>query len=91
MELTKEIFDVIEDDEIFKIVITRLQTVYEPFRETLKFVCKKDTSGLYWAIYAGRPHQSDEDIKLHGDKVKMEANIRGLCPCSDEIFSLYRY
>lgn len=91
MILTKEVFDALAPDEIFKIVITRLQTVHEPFTTTLKFICKKDAAGgIGWAIYAGHEHWTIDFIKNGGDKVISEQNIRGICPCDDEVYAMYR-
>jgi hypothetical protein len=44
-----------------------------------------------WAIYVGTFSQTADDIKLFGDKVYDPAIIRGLVPCDDEAFRMYRY
>lgn len=90
MQLTKAIFDLIAPGEIFKVVTTRLQTVHEPMRATLKFVCLKDRGGEDWVIYAGTPGAHEADIARYGDKVNDKENILGICPCDEEMFALYR-
>lgn len=90
MQLTKAVFDKILPGEIFKVVTTRLQTMHEPLKATLKFVCVKGRSGLDWAIYAGTPGAHEADIARYGDKVSDEAHILSLCPCDVEVFALYR-
>jgi|SRR5215510_10408507 len=90
MQLTKEIFDRIGAGEIFRIVITRLQNIHEPLKETLKFVCVKGNSGLDWAIYCGNPFNHDDDVARQGDKIFQKVNITNICPCDDEVLALYR-
>jgi hypothetical protein len=91
MQLTKEIFEQIKPGEMFRIVITRIQRMHEPMKETLKFVCVKGGLGIDWAIYVQRPDWSDGDIADTGDKVQSEDIIRSICPCDDEIYGLYRH
>ena len=44
-----------------------------------------------WAIYYHKPDMTDAFIKAHGIKVKDEANIRKLVPCTDEALKKYRH
>lgn len=44
-----------------------------------------------WCIYFGSVKDSNERIASHGTKVYERKTIRGLVPCSDEVFRLYRY
>ena len=80
----------IQHGEVFKVVVTKIHSVHEPFKAELKFVCKKG-GGNDWAIYAGKSDQSVEWIKAHGQKVTSERNIQGICPCTPDVLELYRY
>lgn len=91
MEITKKVFDQIDNGEIFRVVITRIQRFHEPYDRTLKFVCVKGAIGIDWAIYAGSEENTNEQLKVLGDKVSSPDIIRSICPCDDEIFNLYRY
>ena len=44
-----------------------------------------------WAIYYGRPEQSEESIRHTGDKFFSADKIRNLVECDDEAFKMYRY
>lgn len=93
MELTKEILEQeIKPGEIFKDVTTRIQRFHEPFRETLRFICKRGDDPQYvsWAIYCHRPENSALWIASWGDKVHSKDIIQSICPCTDEAFALYR-
>jgi hypothetical protein len=99
MILTKEILHDIAPGEIFKVVTTRLQNFHEPFKMTLKFICIKghfdslvnEPDAQDWAIYAGRPTQSDLEIAQNGDKVHDPRNITTICPCDEGVQQLYRH
>lgn len=91
MLLTKEALEKIEDGEIFKVITTRLQNFDHPFTLTLKFVCVKSGSGRGdWAMYAGLPDWSDDEVKRMGDKVTSFQNIATLCPCDEQAYAAYR-
>ena len=90
MLLTPSIFNSIPDGEVFQIIITKLQTVHDPFNATLKFLCKKG-GGNDWAIYYGLAHTPDYVIATHGDKVTTPKCIQEICPCDPEILKLYRH
>jgi len=90
MILTKEIFDLLPHGKTFKTVTTTLQSVHNPLVEELTFVCKKG-QGNDWAIYCHYSYHAQSYIEANGDKVFSEQNIRSVCPCSDEVFQLYRY
>jgi hypothetical protein len=91
MQITKAIFDQLNAGEIFRVVTTRIQSFHEPMKVTLTFVCVKGKAGIDWAIYAGNVWDHPNNIAREGDKVNEEENIRGICPCDDEVFQLYRY
>lgn len=44
-----------------------------------------------WAIYTHFAYKDVEWIRRCGDKVHSKENIKKLCPCDDEAFSMYRY
>lgn len=90
MQITKAIFDKIAPGEIFKVVTTKLQTIQEPFKATLKFVCVKNRSGYDWVIYVGTPAAHEADIARYGDMVHDRETILSMCPCDEEVFALYR-
>lgn len=87
---TKEIFDKINHGAVFRVVVTHLQLVNDPFKRTYKFLCKKG-GGNDWTIYFADPQMTDDYIARHGDKTVMEETVRSICPCDDYVFSLYRY
>lgn len=94
MQITKAIFDQIAPGEIFRIVTTRIQDIYEPMDISLTFVCvkaKNDHEGTFlWAIYSGKGGAHPNDIARYGDKVRDKENILSICPCDEEVLSLYR-
>jgi len=48
--------------------------------------------GIYdWTIYCHFAEHDVEWVRRQGDKVCMERNIKGLVPCDDEAFKMYRY
>jgi hypothetical protein len=55
----------------------------------LRWVAKKG-GGDDWAIYVHFSFHDEDFIRMHGDKVKSEFNIKKLVPCTDEVFSKYR-
>lgn len=76
----------IADGEVFRTVTTMIDTIsYEP----MTFVCKKG-SGNDWAIYYHYPDKTIPFICKVGMKVRDEAAIQSICPCSKEVLSLYR-
>ena len=91
MIVTKEIFEGIPAGKVFRVVTTAIQRMHEPLVTSLTFVCVKGRNGLDWAIYAQREGHSVDYIRRHGDKVHSDDIIRNICPCSDEVFELYRY
>lgn len=88
--LTKKVFEEIPDGEVFKIVTTKLQTVHDPFKSNLKFLCKKGHAND-WAIYYGLSYTPEYAIASNGDKVMTERCIMQICPCDPEVLSRYRY
>lgn len=90
MSMTKEIFEAIPNGAAFRVVTTHIQNVYEPMKRYLKLVCKKSDVGIDWAIYCHTTEKSIDWILQHGDKVHGEETIRSVCPCTDEVFQLYR-
>lgn len=90
MQITKEIFDEIAPGEVFRVVTTRVQNIFDPMVTKMTFVCVKGKSGTDWAIYGAWGPAHPDDIARHGDKIHGEDNIRNICPCEDEVFHLYR-
>lgn len=88
--LTKEVFDRIPDGEVFKVVITKIQTVHDPMNAKLKFLCKKG-HGNDWAIYYSHSHIEDYVVASNGDKVMSVKCIQEICPCDPEVLKLYRH
>lgn len=88
--LDREQFDRLLPGEIIKSVITKQQTVIQSFSLVLKLVAVKGDLND-WAIYAYHPHATDRYVIDHGDKVVGKALILSICPCTPEIFALYRY
>ena len=90
MELTPEILEQIAPGEIFRVVTTKIQRMYEPLKAELTFVCKKGRGANDWAIYCHHSYQPLSFIETNGDKVHSEDIIRSICPCNDEAYKLYR-
>lgn len=90
MILTLALLKSMKPGEVFRVVTTKYQTLYQTGDLELTFVCKRG-GGLDWAIYGGLPTWGLERIKTNGDKVTGEGLIKSLVPCDDEAFKLYRY
>ena len=43
-----------------------------------------------WTIYVHRATNTIQQVATNGDKVLFEENIRGLVPCDDESYEMYR-
>lgn len=56
----------------------------------LRFVVVTRVEGG-WTVYFGRPKESIEDIRSHGDKSNTDIYIRRAFPCTDEVFKLYTH
>lgn len=56
----------------------------------MKFVAVKGWNDD-WSIYVGWNEMTFEDIKRSGDKVISSTAINLLVPCTEEVFSRYRY
>lgn len=91
MEITIEIYNQILPADIFRTVVTKIQRFHEPMEALLMFVACKDDYDNGWSVYAGKPNQGPGQIQLWGDKVHSEDIIRNICPCTDEVFKLYRH
>ena len=86
-----EVFNKLNKGEIFRIVTTRVQNVYDPMGTMLTFACIKGRGDVNdWAIYAGLPDKPIHTIAHLGDKVFTETEIKDLCPCDDNVYQLYR-
>lgn len=44
-----------------------------------------------WTIYAHFAENTDEWVRLNGDKVGSAENIKKLVPCDDEAYGMYRH
>lgn len=44
-----------------------------------------------WCIYVGKEDQSYEEIARTGDKITGTYLIKGLMPCDEDAFKMYRY
>lgn len=88
--LDKELFDNFRPGEIIKSVTTKIQTMHQPFSLILKFVALKGDIND-WAIYCHHPHNNDQTITEIGEKVISKGMILSICPCTPDIFALYRF
>lgn len=87
--LTRQQFALIPAGTVFKIVTTCLQSIEQPMKKTLKFICKKGKAND-WAIYYGEQSLHDYQISITGNKVRSYEHIQEICPCTPEVLSLYR-
>ena len=58
---------------------------------TLRWVAVRGGRYYDWAVYAHLAGQDLMFIALYGDKVGCESNIRGVVPCDDDAYALYRF
>jgi hypothetical protein len=91
MKLTLAILSSLEEGEVFRIVTTKIQRIYNPMKSELTFVCKKGHGHNDWAIYCHHSYQSLSYIESNGDKVTSEDMIQSICPCDDEAMQHYRH
>lgn len=92
-QLTLEKFNLIQNGEIFSTGET--QDNSEGINminsgDMLRWVAVKGY-GNDWCIYAHWAYNSIEYVKDMGDKVFSKYNIQKLVPCTDEVYSLYRF
>ena len=91
-ELTNEIFELYEDQEILSYGTfddNRDGTNIMGEGECLRFVAVKGY-GDDWAIYVGKRNNSNEEVASTGDKITSERAVKLLVPCTDEAFLKYR-
>jgi len=91
MQITKVVFDQIKPGELFRIVRTRIQEVYDPMNMIMTFVCIKGKEGHDWAIYGAAGGGQPWDVARYGDKIMDKEHILSICPCDEEVLALYRH
>jgi hypothetical protein len=93
--LTKEEFDKIPHGACFRELVlpndtTGIFMTDHRLGDDLRCIAVKG-HGNDWAIYTHWAEMNAEFIRLRGNKVHTEPNIRRVVPCTDEVFNLYRY
>lgn len=67
-----------------------LMTDYDIGKELL-WIAKKGHGYDDWCIYAHWAENGLDFVITNGDKVTSERNIKKLVPCTEEVYSLYRF
>jgi hypothetical protein len=90
MQITLQILNEIPKGEVFRVVTTRIQRMHDPMKAELTFVCKKGHGNNDWAIYCHYSYKGVAFIEEQGDKVTSPDIIQSICPCDEDVLSLYR-
>lgn len=60
------------------------------YKDPVKWIAVRGKGFHDWALYYHLQHMSNQTVLEAGDKSTTESVIRGLVPCDDEAWNLYR-